>query len=473
MLRINLQKIILTFILMLMCVSVSFGYDYTMGQSDIVYSERTNQTILIDSTDTIGGFDVTDIPQLDGRCGGYFVISEVASEVQKCWPDLEDDIQQANYYSFRIIRREPGTMTTCIGYVPCAETVWLYTCELSSDPCDYDSDGDGLTDCTDPDNYDGWDGPPPDSDGDGLPDSLDPFPDDARYFQYREVGFYTDENGLVTERVYEFKDADGNTKYMSVGESGEGDEINIVPFSDFSDGQNFIDTFGDGSQSYEDDNPVSSDSTDGYIDPDNLNSNEDNQVLDDGNDSTGNTTELDHLSDIVDNTKKTMDNQQVISDQLTDISNKIGQGNELLSGIGAGQGESNSPSAEEIAEEIVGDAPGDISPDTSELAGELTDAATAFGTENSLLTDAPEEYREKTDISEKITELTEDPTVTGLRAILTGTEVTVSGSPCVNWTYNGESIQMCVDQYDSALHTFGALLLSLVGVHALLIVFRR
>jgi len=211
----------------------------------------------------------------------------------------------------------------------------------------YDSDNDGVPDSEDCHSHDPIiGGEDTDTDGDGLLDSVDPFPDDARPFTYKKVVEYYDANGNVVGSVYKCVDDSGNVKYVTVGEASE--MVQFTVDGTWKDHQTYMDTFGETALNITDENPATSGSTDGGVNPDNLISDTVADTLDQGINNDGNSLETDYLGDVVTNTKSIADNQQALLDAIVGVGNKVGQGNEIaLAGSGGG-----SPGAGDIGEAV-------------------------------------------------------------------------------------------------------------------------
>lgn len=205
---------------------------------------------------------------------------------------------------------------------------------------------------------------------------------------------------------------------------------------------------------------------------------------DPGADTTTETLDYsDQFGAIIENQGKQMTNQnneRQLSENrnslLSDIKNKLdnlGGGTTVLPGEGY-----DGPSADEIGQAVdshLSDTTGmgEVDKTSSEMDQAETSATTAFSTENTLTNDAPEDYREKRDIGTKVDEIDSNSTVLGIKSLFTNSQIIASGDPCLNWNYKGEQIDLCVDQYQSQLQTWGAVIMSLVGLHCFLIVFRR
>jgi hypothetical protein len=206
-----------------------------------------------------------------------------------------------------------------------------------------------------------------------------------------------------------------------------------------------------------------------------------NEDLTDGQTDPGSQTTTEQLdytnqfSTMIDNQNTQISNQQKMADRQ-DTSNKLLAeiaDNTSKNNTAVVNGEYDGPTADEIADSVVGETDGQLNPDTSSLDTAETGAQDAFNTANDLTVDAPTEYQQKTDIDEKIDAIETDQTVTDIKDIFTNTQVQATGDPCFYYDYKGHTIDFCVDNFQSQLNTWGLLMVSISGLHALLIVFRR
>lgn len=342
-----------------------------------------------------------------------------------------------------------------------------------------DSDGDGVMDDLDCDAHH----EPPavtDTDGDGLNDDVDPFPNSTANFVYKKVGEYLDGSDQVTGTMYQAYDtATGETSYITLGSPGDNDDFwAIIGGESWQDADSYNEMIGNDVVDTIDSSMPEGGVTDPF-DPGTFDNTDHSADWEDGNDSTGNSTDTEHLQDIVDNTNTMNENLKTQGEILQEISEKVGAiGDISYSGtISVDTPEvtvEGGATAEEIAEELIGDGTGtDVSFDGTALDNAQQGAEDAFDTTNDLAVDAPLEYQQKTDLEDKIDEIETNSTVQGIKDIFTDSSVSAVGSPCFTYNYKGSNIDFCVDVADSALNTWGALMMSLVTLHALLIVFRR
>jgi hypothetical protein len=222
---------------------------------------------------------------------------------------------------------------------------------------------------------------PNDPDGDGLENDIDPWPDDDGNFYYRQLFKTVDENGNVTGTMYEFKNEDGEIVNKFIGDYDSETDSLVIQNGVWLTEQQFAENFGTAEFSTGPDNPV-----DGGVSANNLLSEEETPTLETGSDSTGNSTDTEHLQDVVDNTNKIVANQATLAEILTGISNKVGAGNEInstyISNLGSDpDGESGGGLEKADLDESIQDMLGDSSgttieePETPELdPSELTDA---------------------------------------------------------------------------------------------------
>lgn len=190
-----------------------------------------------------------------------------------------------------------------------------------------------------------------------------------------------------------------------------------------------------------------------------------NKDLQDSVDNTGNTIDTDFLFDIVENTKATVDNQQDISDQLTDINNNITtQGNRITGAIGGignrpinviGGGGTSEPYEVDI-EGTEGDFEDEI--DTN-IALDYEQNPDDFALSESDAGDAP-------DYDGTIGNAIESNPVSTLTA---GSGVTVTAGDCYfseNITVMGRSwdVEFSFCEYEGYLNALGAFLLVIAGL---------
>jgi hypothetical protein len=407
--------------------------------------------------------------------------------VKKTNRDLGDQYwsgPSGQYYFYNSIERAANSTYWAIDTLQ-------FTCE-SGDPTTYDMDSDGVPDIYDCNHADNNVGLPvdPDQDGDGLSNDVDPWPEDGGYFQFKEVAQFLDENGDVVGRAFRFKNSLGEEKYMVLGETDD-TAIQLLPDRNWMDGQIYIDTYADQGPVFTENDPTNPGG--GGIDQNLVQMDTESPDLDGGNDNTGNSTETDYLEDIVANTKVNAENQQGIVDAITEVGNKVAaMGSRITGAIDSqttsqsdsgggedgGTGDYEGPSAEEIGQAVsdsLTDNTGAPTFDGSnqELDDSYLDAQTQIIGDASLAEDAPEEFQEKTDISEEIEDIQNNSVMTGIRGVLEGTTVETSGSCSFFYDYKGTSVEFSVCDFQDELQTWGILMVSMVSLHSLLIVFRR
>jgi hypothetical protein len=338
-----------------------------------------------------------------------------------------------------------------------------------------DLDGDGVVDADDYDPHDATvTGNPNDVDGDGIPNDVDPYPENDETFtwQIEQVGY----------------DAAGDPCYWYV-ELSNGERCEIGDIDDV-DGytyvqippeqmtyQDWIDTFGSGGTSpgytldpdvqHEIVNYTGADPTSGG----------DTGIVG-GSDSTGNTTEMDHLSDIVNNTNGNLENQGRQTEYLRSINERIGN----LTAITA-ENQSGSGSA----------AGGDITvetPTADEIGNAVGDEIENMGTEQTFddesdtklaefeaeandemeLSDIPTEHQERTSIDDEMDSLSSSID----DSAITGSGVSSSAGSCsFTWDYNGNPIEFAICGYETQLASWGTIIQSIVALHCIMIVFRK
>jgi len=193
--------------------------------------------------------------------------------------------------------------------------------------------------------------------------------------------------------------------------------------------------------------------------------------FEDGLGNTGNTTESDYLSDIVDNTKDALENQQKLGDYLIDLNNEQKKTNKILADqentiqIDVPEG----ASAEEIADEIKADQDQDDIEGQVETDKALADIAAAnddFG-EGFTEDDIPDENP----ISGVFGDFMANNPVSDY---LSGTGIdTTQGNCSFTWDYKGSPVEFTICNFEPQVELMGAILLGLAGISSLLIVFKR
>jgi len=206
---------------------------------------------------------------------------------------------------------------------------------------------------------------------------------------------------------------------------------------------------------------------------------------------TGTETDNQALQKIVGNTNAINTNISNLAKYLSDINQSVkgmevgqyrqGVGGSLgsIAGTGTNNGalESTQLQIKDKLTEISGKIP------TPPSASDISAAQSAAGNNDTsynntvealgtglVIDDAPEFYRQKTSISEKMTSIMGSNPISD---IIGSSGVNLTGSqPYLSWSYNGTPILLRVDLYDSALDAFGSILLAMTGLSCLVMLFK-
>ena len=307
-----------------------------------------------------------------------------------------------------------------------------------------------------------------DSDGDGIPDLQDPFPDDATPFTYRITQYQEDEYGNLT--WFRAETATGLWFEMGEHDDTETDWVVITPEKIWNHDSSELAQYSGNETTVEEleGEPAISDYS-VTIDKDPI-TNETLQTGDTG-DSSG--TEIQELAKIVDNTKKGLDNQQTISDQITET-------NDLLRQL------KNMEAQRSVIESSTDETSGGTGEENETVELEDSDETTTEGgnavssiegTSTDYDNDITELMPEEEDLTAEMEDITSDHTdqVTGL---LEGSGVTLQDQVCeISYTWNWgtqtkqSSLSMC--QYQTQLQGFGVVLLSITSIISIMLIFRR
>ncbi|MBW2635706.1 MAG: hypothetical protein JRE14_16660 [Deltaproteobacteria bacterium] len=265
-----------------------------------------------------------------------------------------------------------------------------------------------------------------DSDGDGIPDTIDPQPNNPLTDGFGAMiaiqGLDGDGN-VVFERV-EFDD--GTVLYF--GDLDLVEEIIINPGEDWLNIEDYVDRY-----TGEDVLELSSgqDLTMGFNDDGSASS--ENENIEQGVDTSGNTLDTDWL-------------EASAEDIASAIGEELGINETVDTDYGTEDG---------LSDEGYGDA---------------TDA---FGTENSLLLDAPEAYQTFNDLQDMNEEFQQSEDLSDAISAIEGSSVTASGDCAISFPFGSHTIDLSICGYSTQLNAWGNVILMLVSLHALLIVFRR
>jgi len=331
---------------------------------------------------------------------------------------------------------------------------------------------------------------PVDTDGDGIPNELDPKPQDGDPFQYAVMIQYI--HATTGEIVYTKIKLDDGTimnygEIPSLEDIGNGiyqGDINIHP--KMKDSSNFMSepflggsinqpgppTIVDNSQYYQE--------VQQYI--------QTTQQPDNGvatnfstNTSAATGTETDNqaLQEIQTNTDTMNDNIVRLGDYLDSINKGIGEMNKRDEARDSATGslllDNNQTTQDQSdaltdAQNIPQDDLTPVVPSTIEVDSTFTTAQQTITGEYDLQTDAPENYRTRTDITEKMAEfISNNP----LSDIINNTGVDLSAAtPSITWTFNSQPITFTMAPYEAQINLFGQLVLSMATIAGMLMVFR-
>lgn len=326
----------------------------------------------------------------------------------------------------------------------------------TTEGCNSDMDGDGVLNENDLDPNDpNVTGEPTDTDEDGLPDDLDPYPNDANEMLWKVVASQVDENGSYTYMLIQTREGD----YFTYGEEDPNKTTFYEIGGDYYGTQDLVNILsGPGMSEIEEktsgQGPVTEVPGGTTYEPGEYGT---------GNDNTGNSTETDYLSDIVENTKQNLQNQSEMGQGLKAISDSL----DTLNQQTTIQGQETQSVLEGIKENLEGDYSS-----LEGLEAEIDNKVTSFQTEANdalSLEDAPAEQQARGDMTEKLNTIKDSVDITPL----TGTTVTTIGDCSFSWNYQGKEIEFTICAYASALQTFGTVMQMLMGLQCLLIVFEK
>jgi hypothetical protein len=304
--------------------------------------------------------------------------------------------------------------------------------------------------------------PVTDTDGDGLSDQYDFYPNDPTDYKIRLLSYQEDSEG---NRVRECYETDRKDIFCIGNAYDETLQDNITIGSDWLDSDDIITAEA---VEYIGDDAVISDSSDGetsitsdtYTDTDGTptETNSDTE-MNAGIDSDG--TETAAEQKIIDNTASTANNISRLADYLKDTNDSLGNI------------DYSTAQTSEALDEISNPDSDDVTTATSQAGDTDTAFQTAqdtITTEASLENDAPDDFKEKTDISTAIADyISNNP----LSDIIENSGVSISGATSsAAFDYNGHSISLSVAGYDDQLEAFGQILLGIVTLAGMLLIFR-
>lgn len=375
-------------------------------------------------------------------------------------------------------------------------TTYSVVCTTDAGYCyDTDLDGDGDPWCTDPDDNDPT-STETDIDGDGIENEEDLFPESDADFVWREE-IYIYEDGVIIGVWYRAIDAEtGEETWWYEGDEYDpaDTKASIGEHGAWQDSSSYETIYGDGGtgtiggdsgfvESYED-------VGDSLIEAGEYSEGE---TLTSGSASDGTETDSELLQKIVNNTSYTTTNQQVLSDGITDLINKTESTNRYLDAIQENQLSSSqikSAIAAGVEEGMEGVWEGQIDEQDeyyeneasglTEVSADYTDLEDAYDTAIATITDdvtseeIPDEYETEIDLETELEAIEDDSGIaTAVSDLLEGSAVTTTGDCSFSYDYNGHTIYFTMCSFASFLTTFGVLMQSIVGIHCLLIIFRR
>lgn len=291
----------------------------------------------------------------------------------------------------------------------------------------------------------------PDTDGDGIRDDIDPYPSDTTPLKFKIVAYQTStdaSNGTKTWIRIQMED--GSFYEYGTKSTTKNDWYTLSPVwqgnDDFSDlvtgltAKPNADTVGIGPGT----------------DP----------AIVAGNDATGNVTEIDHLTDVVNNTKKALDNQasqqtllKEIRDNIIEQTKVIGTGTGGVGPIGSGGGGG-------VDQAGVAGGVGTALDDRTTAAGDFSGISGEYN--GSLGTgDVPQ----KGSITDTLQ--TAEGFGGSVKQYFLGSRVVGAGACSFTWTYKGKSAQFGVCEWGDQLALMGTILLGLAGAYSLMIVLGR
>jgi len=309
-----------------------------------------------------------------------------------------------------------------------------------------------------------------DADGDGINDDIDPLPEDDSLFTWKKSCFVKSADGVCRGWVYEVENVQGEKTYMTVGMDIEDCEsyssgrcyLSIGGTSEYGDSTNWADQF-------ETENVEAAFNSDySEVEANALNdpiagavgapSYEEPQDLGDGQGSETGDSDSVLLKKIADNTATGTGNMQGLMDGLVGVQNGIVDGNKLLGGISKkleaptgnfGTGTGDADTAQDQIDQLLGE--------------------TGYQGE-----DIPEEYRQKKDIEEAYGEIGASEGLQGVKDTIESIGVETSGADCsMEFSYNGQQVEMGFCDWTSEFELIGNLFLSFMGLWTAIYIFGK
>jgi hypothetical protein len=211
-----------------------------------------------------------------------------------------------------------------------------------------------------------------DSDGDGLINSIDPWPSDDQPFTWKRFAYCTDSSEEIQQFTIRAQRADGQVKYMSFGDNSTcvNDEMDL--WTSTHEGSLLANYFSSGGEYASFAEEIQDDFGGMSLDYDPGTG----SGFTSGTDDSGNSTDSDRLSDIVNNTKSAADNVARLGDYLQGIGESIEGLNETVAGSSGGiavVGGSSSTEGGVSSEDIETGVDGAIQDAEGRADDELTD----------------------------------------------------------------------------------------------------
>lgn len=328
----------------------------------------------------------------------------------------------------------------------------------------------------------------PDADGDGINDDYDLYPNDTEPYKFSILACV--ENSTTGEKVQCLVKTDRGDIFAfgtrPEDMTGYIDTINANPLMiDGSDAEALFATQTATNTTTVDNSALYDTVTDSLNSPADAGT-DTGSGFSPGESVTGSESDSELLEKIAKNTTTQNTNTTRLGDYLKDINSTLknidlkqtltGSGAITLATNGTTTGTSTSTTATDVqtgVEDALTPGVDDVSNATT--AGGNTDSAFAeaqgaiTGTA-SLDDDAPDDFKEKTDVGSYIDDMLENSPFMNL---ITGTGVSTSGSnPTLTYMYKGHPIALTVAGFETELNAFGAILIAITTLAGMLMIFR-
>jgi len=325
---------------------------------------------------------------------------------------------------------------------------------------------------------------PPDQDEDGLSDGIDPWPDDDQSFVWKRFAYCRNASDEIVAFTIRAQRADGESIFKTYGDPDsctQADELDL--FSSTHNGSalaSYFETGGEYASFDADDEPFEGltleygpGTGDGFAS---------------GSDDSGNSTDSERLSDIVNNTKSSADNVARLGDYLQGIGESIEGLNETITGSsggvpvvgGSSEGGISSDDIETGVDSAIQDAEGraddELSDGLSGLPGSydfsdegtITGQEDEFGAMNTKIGDA-----DSNGVSDGIDSIRNSIGSNNLVDALQNSGVQLSGAECLltmdTVIFGDVDLNFC--QWASAFDTIGNYTVALSWMVFMMIVF--